>query len=110
MISKETFIKAINFIEEQEKKENKLCEVLEDLAGDYYRCEAFVYNQYQDMLLNVLQEDLNDTTDLIGYYLFEYRDMSEEKKKEQLKETPELESLETIFDYLVKEKENENRE
>lgn len=110
MISKETFIKAINFIEEQEKKEEKLCEVLEDLAGDYYRCEAFIYNQYQDMLLNVLQEDLDDTTDLIGYYLYEYRDRSEEQKQEQLKETPELESLETIYDYLVKEKENENRE
>lgn len=100
MLSKELFIKTVNFIIEQREKESNFIKALEGLSPNSY-CDCFLYDMYEDTLVNVLVEALNDKTELIPYYLYDFKELSREKQKAQIAETPEVASLETIYDYLV---------
>lgn len=107
MITKEKFVEYMKFIERKDAQEHLFMETLEALCPGNY-CDAFIYAEYEGKLVSLLQNVLNDANDLITYRLYEYAHLAEEEKLAQLTETPELESWGTLYDYLIKEKENGN--
>lgn len=107
MITKEMFIEYMEFIERKDAQEKEFIKALEKLSPSTY-CDAFIYDEYEDKLISLLRFILNDREELILYRLYEYKSMDDASKAEQVKETPEVESWETVYDYLIKEKENEN--
>lgn len=104
MMKKERFVEVINFIKEQRKKEDEFCTVLEKMCGDdKFPMPAFIYTEYEDLLVKILQEEFDDRDDLIGYYLYEFDDLAEEEKQKQIAHMPQLASLDDMYDYLIKE-------
>ena len=107
MITKEMFVKYMEFIERKAAEERQFIKALEKLSPSTY-CDAFIYDEYEDKLISLLRFILDDRDELILYRLYDYKDMDEASKAKQIKETPEVQSWETVYDYLIKEKENEN--
>ena len=101
MISKETFVKYMKFIEAKQLQENRLADILEEMCPTF-RCDALVYSDYEANFIELLQEVLQDKDDFIGYKMYEFDQLEAEEKAKQLLETPEVESWETVYDYLVK--------
>ncbi len=100
MISKENFVKYMKFIEAKQLQENKLADILEEMSPTF-RCDALVYADYEENFLELLREVMQDKTDLIGYKMYEFDQFDEEEKAKQLLETPEVESWETVYDFLT---------
>ena len=100
MISKELFIEYIDFIKKKRTQENDLSNTLEVMCPGCY-CDTLIYEEYEEKLVNLLKILLNDTDDLIGYKLYEFDEFDEEMQAEQIQKTPEVESWETVYDYLV---------
>lgn len=101
MISKSQFIEIIDFIKRKNEQENTLCDVLESLSPGSF-CDCFLYSEYEEKLRFLLEQFLNDKTELISYKLYEFDQWSsEERRQKQLLETPEVESWETVYDYLI---------
>lgn len=103
MISKEKFVEYMEFIEEKKKQELTLCNLLETMCPGNY-CDAFIFSEYETKLINLLADLLNDETNLIEYKLYEFSAFNTEDKEEQLKETPEVATWNTVYDYLTKER------
>lgn len=101
MISKENFVKYMKFIEAKQLQENKLADVLEDMCPTF-RCDALVYADYEANFIELLQEVMQDESDLISYKMYEFDQFDAASKAKQLLETPEVESWETVYDYLIK--------
>ena len=100
LFTKEEFVEYINFIKTQDEKQLLFIEALEALAPGNY-CDAFIYTDYENKLLELLQKALHDENDDIGYKLWEFDQFNEEEKKRQLEETPWLESWEALYDHLA---------
>ena len=100
MISKETFVNYMKFIEAKQRQQDKLADILEEMSPTF-RCDALVYVDYEEKLVSLLQDVLQDETDLIGYKLYEFDQFDAESKAEQLLKTPEVESWETVYDFLT---------
>lgn len=100
MISKSNFLKYMNFIEDRIQAEIEFCKVLDKLSPSTFN-DSYIYDDYESMLLEIICNQLKDTTELIEYKLYEFDSFSEEQKKQQLEKTPEVESWETVYDYLI---------
>lgn len=97
MISKETFIKAITLLKEQDEINEQFSKAL-DLVGDGH----YVYgtdNKYQEALMLVLKEALNDKYDYVDWWLYEaapdYMVWTEDGKKEWC-----LKKLSALYDFI----------
>lgn len=101
MLSKENFVKYMKFIEAKQLQENKLADILEEMSPTF-RCDALVYSDYEANFIELLQEVMQDKTDLISYKLYEFDQFDAEEKAKQLLEIPEVESWGTVYDYLIK--------
>ena len=100
VISKEDFVSYMNFIEKKQLLQNKFCSVLEELSENCY-CDAFIYSDYEEKLVNLLTQIMEDESELITYKLYEFDQFDAAQKAKQLKETPEVETWETVYDYLI---------
>ena len=110
MITKEDFVDAIHFIQQQEKKADKFMTALEELCPDNI-INAFIYADYEAQLLHILGAALNDTNDEIGYYLYELggidQDVTVDNHWEHVCFPTNEEgeyiytSLDTLYDYLI---------
>ena len=100
LFTREEFVEYIRFIQEQDEKQLKFIDALEALAPGEY-CNVFIYSEYQNKLLELIQRALNDENDDIGYKMYEFDQFSPREKESQLEETPWLESWETLYDYLA---------
>lgn len=109
MLSKESFVKALELLEKKREQEDRFCSILEELAGGHTYCDAFIYSDYEQLVIDLLEEIFNDNTDLIGYRLSDYYSANDDAKKEMLKQTPELESWSTVYDYLVAHMQEEKK-
>ena len=105
LFTKEEFVNYINFIKEQDEKQLVFINALETLAPGEY-CNVFIYTEYENKLLALIQKVLNDENDDIGYKMWEFDNFSDQEKAEQLKETPWLESWEALYDHLVENMKN----
>lgn len=99
MITKETFCKCLDLIQEQERINEQFSKAL-DLVGNGH----FVYgteNRYLTALLLVLKETMNDRFDYIDWWLYDTDDYMvwevNEKKKWCLKEP------EALYDFIIGE-------
>ena len=114
ILTKESFVSLMEFIESQRNKANKVCDALEELNKES-RCDLFLYADYEDKVLNILETMFDDTTDLIGYRMYDYPELPLQIQEAELKENPEVRSWETVYDYLIeklnkKEKQNGKRD
>lgn len=100
MLSKENFVKYMKFIEAKQLQENRLADILEEMCPSF-RCDALVYSDYEANFIELLQEVMQDKNDLISYKLYEFDQFDAEEKAKQLLETPEVESWETVYDFLT---------
>ena len=100
MVSKETFLRCIDLIKEKDRQQTELSDILEKMSPGS-RCDALVYCEYSDMLLNILKESLGDEFDLICYKFYEFDEFDQETQKKQLENTPEIETWESLYDYLI---------
>ena len=99
MVSKKEFLKYIKFIQEKQKQQQNLTEILEKMCPGF-RCDALVYCDYETIVIKLLENMFEDKTELISYKLYEFDSFCNEDKIRQIKETPEVETWETVYDYL----------
>ena len=103
MITKETFLSALDKIKLHRNLELNLCSTLESLT-DGCICDALIYSRYEDLVVNLLEE-IFDTT-LISYYLYEL-DFGERWTSNCSLDEEEANALkdpESLYDYLIKNK------
>lgn len=100
ILSKETFCKALQMIREQEQVDHEFSKALE-LVGDGH----FIYgvqNKYQNALMLVLKEAVNDKYDYIEWWVYEessdYMVYSADDQQKW-----DLHSPEALYDYIVTE-------
>lgn len=106
LITKEQFINRINFIKNLEAKESMLCNTLEELSPGCY-CDALIYSECINEFIKDLERELEDAN-LIDYKMYEFDNWPNNRKEEELKKYPELESWETVYDYLIAKMEAKN--
>src|SRR6056297_1487491 len=98
MIKKETFIKIIDMIKEQNETNNKVGEALELV------CDSWVMyglkDKYKDALMLLLEEIFNDTDDWIGWWLYE--DVEKVVTYTDSDEKDILDTPEQLYDFLIK--------
>ena len=69
-LTKEKFVKYIEFIKTQCLNQDKFIDALELLSPHTY-CDAFIYSSYENILLELIEDLLDDDEDDIGYFLYE---------------------------------------
>ena len=104
MINKQTFLEMIDFIKEKDSQQDELVKIFEKMCPGVY-CDTLVYAEYETKMLKLLAESMDDDSGLISYKFYEFDNFDESTQHEQLTETPELRSWETVYDYLVSQKE-----
>lgn len=108
MISKKYFIEILTFVKNQAKKQEEFIKALESLSPGSY-CDCFLFNDYEDHLIDLLHTILNDKHDDLYYFLYELdwinRDELDKNSFPKDKKGNILyNSLETLYEYLTKEK------
>ncbi len=104
MISKEEFVETINFIIEKREQEKTFVRTLEKLSPGCY-CDCYLYDEYEQKLIDTLEIMLNDYSHEISYYCYDCNGLEKLDKKH----CPKMHgkylytSLETLYDYLIKE-------
>ena len=109
MLIKQEFIDQMEFVEEQQKKQEKLAAVFEEMCPSFY-CDTMIYCEYETHFLNLLRELFDDTDDLIGFKLYEFNQMREVDREAALIRCPEAETWGTVYDYLMQRLEEKKME
>ena len=105
MITKEKFLEIIEFINKKNQQQEDLAKAFEAMCPGLYT-DTLVYSEYEDKILELLTIMLDDDTGLISYKLYEFDTfLDDETKAEQIKETPEVETWEKVYDYLITQQE-----
>lgn len=68
MISKETFVKTINSLQELDSKMSAVDNAMKILNGDF--CGFYITEPF-DIAINLLEESLDDKEGWISYFIFE---------------------------------------
>lgn len=105
-ISKEQFIKAIEFINAQNEKQERFIAALEALSPGTY-CDCLLYSSYEAFVVKLLMELLEDDKEDINYYLYENKEcvVLVNGEKKVLYNSPE-----TLYNYLVEKTQNKQAE
>lgn len=100
MITKETFVKALQLIQEQQEINHQFAKAL-DLVGDGHYVFG-VNNKFYDAAMLVLKEAVNDKYDYISWWLYEgepdYKVWSSDNTEEWNLTEPEA-----LYDFIVNE-------
>lgn len=99
MLSKETFLKALALIREQEKINDNFSKALEAVGDGHFLYG--VNNKYHEALMLVLKESVHDKYDYIEWWLYEttdYKVWTEDGRNEWNLKKPEA-----LYDYIVNE-------
>lgn len=100
MISKETFIKAIDLIKEQDNINKEFSCALEKVGDGYFLFGTD--NKYLEALLMVLKESVGDKYDYISWWLYE--DSTDNKiSSADGKQEWTLDTTEQLYDFIVNE-------
>lgn len=108
MISKETFINTFKFIKEQRDKQENLIKAFEELCPGEY-CNCYLYSNYESTLINILKEDLDDKYEDIEYFIYDLDGLDtdvleEDRCPKDDKNKILYNSIETLYDFLMKER------
>lgn len=113
MISLDEFKDYLLFIREHRVKEEALMEALEALCPENH-CDCFLYSQYEEKIINLLKEILNDRNNEIDYFVYDLNGLEnkslvvEDKMKcptYELKDGGECMlyySADTLYEYLTR--------
>lgn len=104
MISKNKFIELFNKLEEDDKK-------LDDLAKSievYSDCNVIMCNRLSGEYIEMMELLIGDEDKILSYWLYDCNRRGEITPKG--KETVYINSIEDVFDYVVKSKENKEKE
>jgi hypothetical protein len=106
MITKEEFKEYIRFIVGQNMKQEAFIKALEDLSPDNY-CNCFLYSEYEDKFIELIEKDLGDTDDTLGYFLYDLDYIYETDSifPFEIEENVTINSLDDLYDYIIKYKE-----
>lgn len=105
MISKELFIQTVEFMQEQDNKQSKLCEALEDMALGF-RCDALVYCGYNTQMVNLLHAGLNlpENSETLEYWLWDL-DFGRQYKPscftDENNKPIDISTVDKLYDYLI---------
>lgn len=103
MLSKEMFVKCINFMKERDDAINKINEIVTEEFEDSI---FYPYFKYENMLYQVLKDVMHDENDWIEYFLYE-GDYGRRLKPNSVSEadgTPiDITTPEKLYDFLVSE-------
>ena len=110
MISKETFIKCIEFIKRKREQQEKLSNALQEL--DNFNDPTCVFNEYEDMLISLLNEAMKLPCDEffgtdLDYFIYELDFGREIGKLDEDCALYGIDSSDKLYDYLIKENGNE---
>lgn len=107
MLSKDEFVRVIDFIQEKDKLQAKFCDVLEDLSTGFV--DAFIYDDYENLVIKLLNNCLNldEKDETITYFI---ADLDFGKKyydgcftDVDTLENIDISTAEKLYDYLTKE-------
>ena len=118
MISKEKFVKYINFIKELEDKEWKLQSCLQDCFGKENVGSIFVFNEVVpkmiEMLCDLMEIEYNRDPhigDDIQYFIYELNFGKSEDAVEAItvdRKTYDLSTAEKLYDYILESNKEKN--
>ena len=106
MLSKEEFIKTLDFIKERRDKEDNFIKMLESLSPNTY-CDCYLYDSYETTLVNVLESMFEDSAHDISFFIYDCNGLDD--KLFEVKHCPKekgrylYKSKETLYDYLIRE-------
>lgn len=99
MLKKDTFVYAINAIQEQRKKNEEFNDALDKICDGYPVFD--VNNKYLEALLKIMKEEMHDDDDFIGWYLYEDVEKVVTVNDGITTKSYELTSPELLYDFLV---------
>lgn len=99
MLTKETFVGAINKIRKHEELMERLDSVCREF-GDFSPSLDFG-NLHLQALLEVLKDAMNDKHDYISWWLYEGTDQTVSWEEDGQSVTVELKDADALYDYLV---------
>lgn len=102
MVSKETFIKIIELIQEQDKIDQEIGTALEKMCGSWVLFGT--EHKIKKALFLLLDATINDKFDTISWWLYENVDKFIYDKKGNIIE--DLTSVDALHNYLIKNKES----
>ena len=109
VLSKKEFINTLKFIKDRRNKEERFISALESLSPSTY-CDCFIYNEYEEKLINLLEVMFEDDNHDISYFIYDLDGLNKLNKKHCPKYGNNkylYTSIETLYDYLVKEMKHE---
>lgn len=99
LISKEEFVEYIDFIHQQDKKQDKFLEAIDELADGKEYCNCFLYASYEDRVVRLLGKLTHDVDDDLSYFLYEHHDGFPTNSDGQSI----YQDASTLYDYLLKQ-------
>ena len=108
----EEFKDVLDFIQSQNKKQEQLCKVLEELSPRCY-CDAFIYSEYETKLLQMLYRIMSLTIEKINDLMYWMYDLEYGVKYDEYvklnyingKDIEHFYSLKNLYNYLISSKE-----
>ena len=107
LITKEEFISCIDFIYDQDARQDSFITALENLSGNNEYCNCFLYAAYEAQLIDLLRKLTHDTLDDIRYFLYEFDPACPPRNPDG---TPAYTDLSSLYDYLLSQFESSQRE
>lgn len=117
-MTKEMFVKTLNFIKERKDKEYEICTYLNDEFPD---TTIFPYTKYERMLVEILEDEfeyqfegMTERSEWISYYIYDtdfgraYSDIGGVKIGIG-EDTIDISTPELLYDYLVSQKKLEKK-
>lgn len=104
MLSKKQFVETINFIKREREKEREFVRMLEKLSPGSY-CDCYLYDEYEQKMIELLENMFEDNMHDISYFCYDCNGLDKFEKKNCPKVNNKYlyNSLETLYNYLVKE-------
>ncbi len=101
-MTKEMFIKCIETIKNNQVKENKFIDALNEISSE--RVSTFIYSDYENLVISLLAEELNVDAEILYWWIYDTDFGSDEKYRTLLIDDTEVEldTAEKFYDYLTK--------
>ena len=108
MLSREEFLNLIEFMQQQEAKQETFIKALDVLSPDTYN-DCFIFTDYENEIIALIEKILYDTEDELGYYLYDMGGLiqpidyeySEDECPKDSNGNVLYNSLSSLYDYLV---------
>jgi hypothetical protein len=97
LLTKKEFINCLNFIYEQEEKQEQFVKALENLCPGNY-CDCWLFNDYAEKYTELLKKLMDDKNDDIRYFLY---DMERGKARDYAHTA--YHNEEELYDYLIEQ-------